>query len=97
MSLWIILLIGVILSVAFHFIGVYTGAKKIIWIMIVIMWGGSINIAMSEVKPTAYEEIAKIKGQFADTDKLIEEVGDTMSLYEFLVIKKSYIINNPKK
>ena len=97
MSLWIIILIGVILSVGFHFIGVYTNSKKIIWIMLVIMWAGSISIATGEVKPSAYDEIAKIQGQYADTDKLIEEAGEHMSLYQFLVIKKSYIKNHPKR
>jgi hypothetical protein len=38
-----------------------------------------------------------MKGQFADTDQLIEEAGDEVSVYEMLGIKKSYQINNPKK
>ena len=97
MSLTIILIVGVILSVAFHFVGVYANAKKIVWIMIALMWAGAISIAMGEVKPSAYEEIKKIQGQYADTDKLIEEAGEQMSLYQFLVIKKSYIKNNPKR
>jgi hypothetical protein len=97
MSLSIILTIGIILSIAFHFIGVYAEAKKTVWVMIVIMWAGSINIAMSEVKPTGYEDIKKMKGQFADTDQLILEAGDEVSVYEMLKIKKSYQINNPKK
>ena len=97
MSLNIILIVGVILSIGFHFIGVYAGAKKTVWVAIALMWAGSISIAMSEVKPSAYEEIKKIQGQFADTDKLIEEAGSNMSLYEFLVIKKSYIKNHPKR
>ena len=97
MSLWILLTIAVIVSVGFHFIGVYVNAKKTIWVMLALMWAGSISIAMSEVKPSAYEEIAKIQGQYTDTDALIEEAGEHMSLYQFLVIKKSYIINNPKR
>lgn len=97
MSLSIILTIGIILSIAFHFIGVYAGAKKTVWVAIAIMWAGSINIAMSEVKPAGYEDIKKMKGQFADTDMLIEEAGDEVSVYEMLKIKKSYQINNPKK
>lgn len=97
MSLSIILTIGIILSVAFHFIGVYAGAKKTVWVAIAIMWAGSINIAMSEVKPAGYEDIKKMKGQFADTDQLILEAGDEVSVYEMLKIKKSYQINNPKK
>ncbi len=97
MSLNIILIIAVILSVGFHFVGVYANAKKIVWIMLVLMWAGAISIATNEVKPSAYDEIKKIQGQFSDTDKLIEESGSEVSLYEFLVIKKSYIKNNPKK
>ena len=97
MSLNIILVVGVILSIGFHFIGIYANAKKTIWVMLVIMWAGSFSIAMNEVKPSAYDEVKKIKGQFEDTDKLIVEAGDEMSLYEFLLIKKSYIKNNPKK
>jgi predicted nucleic-acid-binding protein len=97
MSLTIILVVGVILSIAFHFIGVYAGAKKIVWLVIVLMWAGSINVAMSEIKLKGYEDIKKMKGQFADTDKLIEEAGDEVSVYEMLNIKKSYVTNNPKK
>ncbi|WP_321779504.1 hypothetical protein [Sulfurimonas sp.] len=97
MSLNIILVIGVILSIGFHFIGVYANAKKTIWLMLVIMWAGSFSIAMNEVKPSAYDEVKKIKGQFEDTDKLIQDAGTEMSLYDFLLIKKSYIKNNPKK
>jgi len=97
MSLTIILIIAVLLSVGFHFIGVYAGAKKTVWFMLVLMWAGSINIAMSEIKPGGYDEIKKIQGQYDNTDKLIQEAGDVVSLYEFLVIKKSYVINNPKK
>ncbi|EHP29962.1 hypothetical protein SMGD1_1438 [Sulfurimonas gotlandica GD1] len=97
MSLSIILTVGIILSIAFHFVGVYAEAKKTVWIMIVLMWAGSINIAMSEIKPVGYEDIKKMKGQFADTDQLIEEAGDEVSVYEMLGIKKSYQINNPKK
>ena len=97
MSLWIILTIAVIVSVGFHFIGVYVNAKKTIWLMLVLMWAGSISIATNEVKPSAYEEITKMQGQYDDTDALIAEAGENMSLYQFLIIKKSYIINNPKR
>ncbi len=97
MTLNMIIFAGIVLSIAFHFVGVYAGAKKTVWLVIVLMWAGSISIAINEVKPSAYEELKKMQGQYADTDKLIEEIGDEMSLYEFLVIKKSYIKNNPKK
>ncbi|MEN8303422.1 MAG: hypothetical protein ABFQ64_05065 [Campylobacterota bacterium] len=97
MTTGIVLVVALLLSVGFHFIGVYAGAKKIVWAMIVLMWAGTINIAMSEIKPAGYEEIEKMKGQFADTDKIIEEAGAEISVYEMIGIKKSYITNNPKK
>lgn len=97
MSLTVILIIAISISIGFHFIGVYAGAKKTVWLMLVIMWAGSINIAMSEIKPSGYEDIKKMRGQFSDTDKLIEEAMPTVSVYEMLSIKKSYQINNPKK
>lgn len=97
MSLTIILIVAIILSIGFHFIGVYTGAKKTIWLMLVIMWAGSINIAMSEIKPSGYEKVKSVEGKFADTDKLIKEAGNEISVYEMVVIMQSYQINSPKK
>ena len=97
MTTSIVLIVAVLLSVGFHFIGVYAGAKKTVWVMIVLMWAGTINIAMSEIKPSGYKEIEKMKGQFGDTDKIIEEAGEEISVYEMIGIKKSYITNNPKK
>ncbi len=97
MTTTIVLIIAVLLSVGFHFIGVYVEAKKTIWIMLVLMWAGSINIAMSEIKPSGYEEVEKMKGQFSDTDLVIQEAGEEISVYEMIGIKESYIKNNPKK
>jgi len=97
MTIGFVITIAILLSVGFHFIGVYAGAKKTVWVMIVLMWAATINIAMSEIKPSGYEEIQKMKGQFADTDKIIEDAGEEISVYEMIGIKKSYIINNPKK
>ena len=97
MTTTIVIIIALLLSAGFHFIGVYVGAKKIVWTMIALMWAGSINIAMSEIKDTGYEEIEKMKGQFSDTDAVIEEAGEEISVYEMIGIKKSYLINNPKK
>jgi len=93
MSLNILLIVGVVLSVIFHFIGTYAGAKKIVWLVIALMWAGSISIAMSEIKPKGYEDVKKMQGKYADTDKLITEAGDEISIYEILVIKKSYLKN----
>jgi len=97
MTTTIVIIIALALSVGFHFVGVYAGAKKIVWIVIALMWAGSINIAMSEIKQSGYEEIEKMKGQFSDTDQVIKEAGEEISVYEMIGIKKSYIQNNPKK
>jgi len=96
MSLSIILSVGIVLSIIFHFIGVYAGAKKTVWIVIVLMWGAAINIAMSEIKPAGYKDIEKMKGKFSDTDSVIDKAGESISVYELLLIKKSYLKNNPK-
>ena len=97
MSLSIILIIAVILSIGFHFIGVYVNARKTIWLMIVLMWAGAINIAMSEIKPKGYKDVEAMKGKYADTDKLIEESMPQISIYEVILIKSSFRVHEPKK
>jgi len=97
MSLNIILVVGLILSVAFHFVGIYANAKKTVWLMIVLMWAGSINIAMSEVKPKAYDDIKKMQGKYADTDAIIEESLPEISVYEMILIKSSMTKHEPKR
>lgn len=97
MSLTVILAIAIALSLAFHFVGVYAGAKKTVWVMLVFVWAIVVGTAMNEIKPAGYEDIQKMKGQFSDTDKLIEEAGEEISLYEMITIKKSYQTNKPKK
>lgn len=97
MSLPIIVTIAVLLSIIFHFVGVYAGAKKTVWIMLVIMWAGTFSMATSEIKPKGYKEIEKMKGQFSDTDKLIQEAMPEVSIYEMIIIKKSYNTNKPKQ
>ena len=97
MSLNIILAIGALLSIGFHFIGVYVNAKKTIWLMIVLMWAGSINIAISEIKPKGYEYLKKIEGKYADTDALIEEAKPEISIYEMILIKNSFVVHEPKR
>ncbi|WP_455756376.1 hypothetical protein [Sulfurimonas sp.] len=97
MSLYIILIIAIALSVAFHFVGVYAGAKKTVWLMILIMWAGSINIAMSEVKEKAYEDLTKIEGKYKDTDKIIKEARPEISVYEMVLIKNSFLTHEPKE
>jgi len=97
MNLYIILSVALTLTIAFHFIGVYAGAKKTVWFMLVLMWAGAINISMSEIKPSGYKDLEKMKGQFTDTDALIEDALPEVSIYEMLGIKKSYDIHKPKK
>ncbi|MFK5937938.1 MAG: hypothetical protein QM497_06010 [Sulfurimonas sp.] len=94
MTLMIVLLSAFILSIAFHFVGVYADAKKTVWVMIVLLWAAAINIAMSEVKPKGYAEIEKIKGQYKEVDLLIEKSMPNISIYEMLEIKNKF--NNKK-
>ncbi len=88
MNLTIILIVAVILTVIFHFIGVYARAQKIMWIMLAIMWAGSISITMQEISPKGYEDLEKMKGKDAGLDKLIAESLPEISVYEMTVIKK---------
>lgn len=97
MTLPILLGAAILLSIGFHFVGVYAGAKKTVWLMLVFVWAIAIGTAMNEIKPKGYKAIEKMKGQYSDTDKLIQEAMPEISLYEMIVIKKSYQINNPQK
>ena len=97
MNLTIILIIATLLSIGFHFIGVYANAKKTVWLMIVLMWLGAINIAMSEIKPKGYEDIKKMEGKYADTDQLIKESMPEISIYEMILIKNSFVVHEPKQ
>lgn len=97
MSLAFLLSIGVIITIIFHFIGAYAGAKKIVWIAILLIWVAVISVATSEVKPKAYDEIKQMQGKYVSTDKLIKEALPTISLYEMIVIKDSYLKNEPKE
>jgi len=97
MSLTLLLGIGIVITIIFHFIGVYAEAKKIVWIAIVLIWAGAISIATNEVKPKAYDEIKKMQGKYEDTDKLIEEAMPEVSLYELIKIKSSYLKHKKNK
>ena len=89
MGLTIVLIIAVILTAIFHFIGVYANAKKTVWVMLAIMWAGSISIALQEISSKGYIDLEKVKGKDAALDKLIAESLPEVSVYEMLVIKKS--------
>jgi len=97
MSLTLLLGIGIVLTIIFHFIGVYAGAKRIVWIAIVLIWAAVISVATSEVKPKAYDEIKQMQGKYSDTDKLIKEALPKVSVYEMIVIKNSYLQHEPKE
>jgi len=97
MSLTLLLGIGIVITIIFHFIGVYAGAKKIVWVAIVLIWAGAISIATNEVKPKAYDEIKKMQGKYEETDKLIEEAMPEVSLYELVKIKSSYLKHKKNK
>jgi hypothetical protein len=96
MSLTLLLGIGIAVTIVFHFIGVYTNSQKIVWTAIVLIWAAVISVATSEVKPKAYDEIKKMQGKYADTDRLIQEAMPEVSLYELIKIKSSYLENKHK-
>jgi len=89
MSLTIILTVAIILTIIFHFIGVYAGAKKFVWIALVLIWAGSISIAMQEIKPKGYDDLKKIQGKDAVLDQVIAEAMPKITVYEMIVIKKT--------
>ena len=97
MSLPIILGVAIVLSIAFHFIGVYADAKKGVWFVLVLLWAAGFSIATSEVKPKGYEYIKTIEGKYPDTDKLIKESLPEISLYEMILIKKSILEHKKAK
>ena len=93
MSLTVIIIIAIMLSVGFHFVGVYIDAKKSVWAMLLVVWAVSLGTITNAVKPKGYKDIEKMKGSYSDTDKLIEEAMPEVSLYEMIVIKKSFNTN----
>ncbi|WP_418640508.1 hypothetical protein [Sulfurimonas sp. ST-27] len=97
MSLTFLLSIGIVLTIIFHFLGVYAGAKKIVWIAIILIWAAVISVATSEVKPKAYDDIKRMQGKYKDTDQLIDEAMPKVSVYEMILIKNSYLKHEPQE
>jgi hypothetical protein len=97
MTLITILTIATLLSIAFHFVGVYAGAKRVVWVMIFFMWAAAVSIATSEVKPKAYADIEKMQGKYTETDRIIEESKPEVSIYEMILIKNSFLANEPSE
>ena len=90
MNIYTVLIGATLLSIALHYVGVYANAKKTVWLTIVLLWSGSISIAMSEVKPSAYEKIEKIKGKYKSVDEEIQKALPEVSIYEMIGIMKIY-------
>ena len=92
------------MTLIFHFIGVYAKAQKFVWIALVLIWAGSISIAMQEIKPKGYTDLEKVQGKNAELDKVINQAMPKITIYEMLIIKKkqhelgikSYTINHTK-
>ncbi len=91
MTLTTLIIIGIVISIVFHFIGVYAGAKKIVWIAIALLWTGSISIAMNEISDKGYKALDKLRGKYEVTDALIRAAEPEVSLYEMMSIKKSFV------
>ncbi|MBU0720013.1 hypothetical protein KJ877_01585 [bacterium] len=90
MNLYTVVFAGIVLSIIFHFVGVYAQAKKTVWVMLALIWIGSISFALNEISPKGYTFIDKINGEYQEVDAEIEASKPEISLYEMLVIKKMY-------
>jgi len=97
MNLTIIISVGIIITLIFHFIGVYAGAKKIVWMALALIWIGTISIATSEIKKQAYDDIKEMKGKYQDTDKIIKASMPKISVYEMILIKNSFLNHQHSK
>ncbi len=91
MGLYIFIAVGVVLSFAFHFLGVYTNSKRSVWVAIALIWVGAVSFSLSEIKPEGYEYIKMIEGKYSKVDSKIQSYRPVISVYELLSIKKSYI------
>ncbi len=87
--------IGVIATIILHLAGMYTKSLKLVWIAIVLFWAVAIGALTNEIKPKGYEDLAKMKGKYPDTDQLIEEAGEKVLFYEMLNIKRIYYAHHP--
>ena len=96
MSILILIGVGLFATLLLHIAGVYTKSLKIVWIAIVFLWAVAIGTFTNEIKPQGYKEVAKMKGKYADTDKLIDEAGEKISFYELMQIKSSYLKHTKK-
>ena len=97
MSITIGIVTGIILTIIFHFLGIYTKSIKIVWIVIIILWAFVLNVALSEIKEVGYKKIEKMKGKFPQTDALIKDAMPKVKVYEMFEIQKSFYMNKNKK
>ncbi len=96
MSIGALLGVGIVATILLLGAGYKLKALKFVVIALLFFWAVGIDIFVSEIKPKGYDEIAKMKGKCHDTDQLIQEAGETISLYEFLAIKRSFLKNENK-
>jgi len=97
MILTIILTVAVLLTIAFHFVGIYVKATKFVWIALILLWAAGISIFTSEIKQKGYDSIKKMEGKYSDTDKLIQEAMPEVSVYELIIIKQSFMEHEPRR
>jgi len=92
-----LIIVAIVATVILHFIGVFTKSVKLVWIVIIFLWAFGIDVFVSEIKPTGYDEIKKMEGKYPDTDKLIQQAGKKVSFYELLEIKQSYLVHEKEE
>jgi len=97
MILTIILSVAILLTIAFHFVGVYANATKFVWVALLLLWAAGISIFTGEIKPKGYDTIKKMQGKYADTDQLINEAMPEVSVYELIIIKRSFMEHEPRR
>lgn len=97
MSITIGIISGIILTIIFHFLGVYTKSIKIVWIVIIALWAFVLDVAFSEIKEPGYKKLEKMKGKFEETDKLINKAMPEVRAYEMFEIQKNFYKNKNKK
>ncbi|WP_457746113.1 hypothetical protein [Sulfurimonas sp.] len=97
MILTVILSVAILLTIAFHFVGVYANATKFVWIALILLWAAGISIFTSEIKPKGYDGIKQMQGKYTDTDKLIQASMPEVSVYELILIKQSYLQHEPQE
>jgi hypothetical protein len=90
MTLTGLLIAAILITIALHFVGVYAGAKKTVWLTLVLLWAAAINIATNEISDKGYKDLERMRGKFKATDEVIKAAEPEVSFYEMVGIKQSY-------